>query len=211
MRIELANAATIASQLDPDTLHVWQLDYEPRAGRAPLLGLLAAYLGRPAASLVLVEGEHGRPRLHPALGGALDFNWSHSGRRALVVLGVGAQPGIDIERRRPRPRALQIAQRHFHPAEVRWLASLEPAARSDAFLSLWTAKEATLKALGRGIAFGLHRLQINAAAGPLDLRWIDGDEARAWQLHRLAVDDGYVAALAWRGPPRRVLCWDLPG
>ena len=63
------------------------------------------------------------------------------------------------------------------------LAALPAAERSTAFLELWTAKEAVLKATGRGIAFGLHRLQVTRE--PPRLTWLDGDDANAWQLQRL--------------------------
>lgn len=209
MRVPLTDVPAIVTELGDDTLHVWQLDYDIRRGRAPLLALLGAYLGRPAEALALVEGEHGRPRLSDTLAGGLDFNWSHSGECALVVLGRHVVPGIDVERRRARPRALEIARRYFHPAEADWLASLPPEAQADAFLSLWTAKEATLKALGRGIAFGLHRLRIGLASGQTELLWLDDDEAQAWQLQSLALDGSYLAALAWRGMPRKVQCRGL--
>ena len=209
MHISLADVPAIAAQLDHQTLHVWQLDHDPRRGRAPLLGLLGAYLDRPAHTLELVEGEHGRPRLAHALAGDLDFNWSHSGERAMVVLGRGVSPGIDLERRRARPRALELARRYFDPSEADWLASLAPADREESFLSLWTAKEAVLKALGRGIAFGLHRLRIGLASGTPQLLSLHGDDARAWQLRSLAPDGPYVGALAWRGPARSIECRGL--
>lgn len=201
MRIPLTDVPAIASQLDESTLHVWRLDYDRRRGRAPLLALLAAYLQQPVEALALTEGEHGRPRLPDAIAGGLDFNWSHSGGGALVVLGRGIAPGVDVECRRDRPRALDIARRYFHPAEAAWLESLPSTAQGDAFLSLWTAKEAMLKALGRGIAFGLHRLWIELGSGAPELSWLDEDDARAWQLRALALDEAHVAALAWRGPP----------
>lgn len=204
MHVSLTDVAALASHLDDSTLHVWRLDYDRGQGRAPLLALLAAYLHRPVEALALIESEHGRPRLPGPADGGLDFNWSHSGGSAVVVLGRGVAPGVDLERRRDRPRALEIAQRYFHPAEAAWLASVPSAAQGDAFLSLWTAKEAMLKAQGRGIAFGLHRLQIELASGAPQLLWLDGDDASAWQLRALTLDGGHVAALAWRGPPRTI-------
>jgi 4'-phosphopantetheinyl transferase len=209
MRIPLTDVPAIAPHLENTTLHVWQLDYDPRHGRAPLLALLGAYLQRPVEILELVEGEHGRPVLPRAVAGDLDFNWSHSGQRAVVVLGRSVVPGVDVERRRARPRASEIAQRYFHPDEAGWLASLSADVQGDAFLSLWTAKEAVLKALGRGLAFGLHRLRIGLTSHVPELLWLEGDDARAWQLHALALDDEHVAALAWRGPPRRIQYWGL--
>lgn len=204
MPIPLTDVPAIAAGLGEGDLHVWRLQHDPSQGRAPLRALLAGYLGLGADAVGLVEGAHGRPQLSPAQAGTLDFNWSHSSDCALVALARGVVPGIDLERRRARPRALEIARRYFTPDEAERLAQLPPVQRDEAFLALWTAKEAVLKAIGRGLAFGLHRLQIDFESGEPRLRRLDGDEAQAWQLHALDIGPGHLATLAWRGSPRRI-------
>src|SRR5690242_1625922 len=139
MPIPSTDVPAVAAQLDDETLHVWRLPYDPRRGRAPLLALLASYLGVPIDNVRLVPGAHGRPQLSPAQA-ELDFNWSHSGNCALVALSRHLAPGIDVERYRARPRALEIAQRYFHPSEVAWLATRPAEQRTEAFFTLWTAK-----------------------------------------------------------------------
>ncbi|KRF01169.1 4-phosphopantetheinyl transferase [Frateuria sp. Soil773] len=201
--------AKVAERLRDDEVHVWQLPYDHRQGRAPLRAMLAAYLGLPAGAVALRENAYGRPSLDDAQARSLGFNWSHSGDRALIALARGLAPGIDLERLRERPRALAIAQRYFDAAEAERLAALAPDLRSHAFLELWTAKEAVLKALGRGLAFGLHRLSIAGGDEPLQLRRLDGEDAAGWQLQRLHPDAEHVAAVAWRGEARPVRCWTL--
>jgi 4'-phosphopantetheinyl transferase len=197
----LANAA---EHLRDDEIHVWQLDYRPQHGRGPLRTVLSAYLGINADRVALIDGEYGRPALADVHDPSLGFNWSHSGEHALIAIGRRITPGIDLERRRARPRALEIAERYFSADETAALAALPAAARDAAFLELWTAKEAVLKALGRGLAFGLDRLSIASTADRLTLQRLEGDAVDAWQLQRLAVDAALVAALAWRGDARRV-------
>lgn len=209
MPIPPSDIPAIATELDDDALHVWRLPYDRGRGRAPLLGLLGGYLGVPADAVRLVAGPHGRPQLATAPGQTLDFNWSHSGDCALVALGHRIAPGIDVERRRARPRALELAQRYFDPAESAWLAEQPAERRDEAFLALWTAKEAVLKALGRGLAFGLHRLAIDFGSGAPRLQRLEHDDAGAWQLRELAIDQGHVASLAWRGAERHVHRWVL--
>ena len=82
---------------------------------------------------------------------------------------------------------------------------MAPARVSDAFLRLWTAKEAVLKALGEGIRFGLDRVVFR----------LDGDDTHPavfdpaagpiadWRLLRHDDAAGFVC-LAWRGRPRRI-------
>jgi 4'-phosphopantetheinyl transferase len=200
--------AEIAQHLRDDEIHVWRLGYRRELGRAPLRALLAAYLGQPPEALTLIDGEFGRPAL-AAPHDALAFNWSHSGDRALLAIARGIAPGIDIERHSARPRALEIAQRYFCADEADALAMLDAAQQPAAFMELWTAKEAVLKALGRGIAFGLDRLRFAIPPATLGLLWLDGDDITQWQLQRLDVGPECVAALAWRGAPRRIRSWTL--
>jgi Phosphopantetheinyl transferase len=195
----------LAEALHEDEIHVWQLHYRPATRRRPLLELLATYLAVDAHDVCLYEDIHGKPALGAAHAGELQFNWSHSGSCAVVALGRHLELGIDVEQRRPRPRALEIAKRYFTAAETSSLAALPVGERDEAFLQLWTAKEAVLKALGRGIAFGLHRLDIARVDGRLSLLQLDGHDADAWQLQPLSLPDpSLVAALAWQGAPRTI-------
>jgi len=196
--------ANLAERLGDDEMHVWQLDYRRDLRREPLRRVLAAYLATTPADVRLVSDPHGRPRLHAAHGSTLDFNWTHSGDRALIALAHGAAPGVDVERVRPRPNALEIARRFFSADEVAALEALPEPLRGQAFLDVWTAKEALLKAHGRGLAFGLDRLSVARDGAALQLRRFDGHDVRAWQLHRLSLGPALVGALAWQGGPRRI-------
>lgn len=201
--------AELAEGLRDDEIHVWQVDYQPMQGRTVLRRVLAAYLGVHADEVALIEGEYGRPWLAPPLPLSLGFNWSHSGHYALIAIGRHIIPGIDLERRRARPRALEIAQRYFTPEETASLAELPIERRHELFLVLWTAKEAVLKAVGRGLGFGLDRLNIVSNCGKIALQRLDGDDVSQWQLHALTSQPGLVGALAWRGEPRRVRLGEL--
>ena len=178
---------------------------------------LASRPDAPAAALPLHRDAHGRPRFADATGAATadaDAGWSHSGDGLLIAFGQGVVLGVDMEFERPRPKALEIARRHFAPVEIEWLESQSaPAAarpqaggagalapRDIAFLRLWCAKESVLTAHGRGLAFGLDRLAFAERGGALVL--VDADPAlgdpATWSLHEFVPHPGYRAALAWR-------------
>lgn len=194
-----------AHSLGAQDIHVWRMDYERSQGHAPFRTLLASYLGASPDTLVFGHGTHGRPflaRPHSSL----DFNWSHSGSLAVIAVARNLpRLGVDFERHRARPRALPLAQRFFDPDEYARLCALLPEQQEDAFLRLWTTKEAVLKAIGRGIGFGLNRVTFNVDetsvtpedfapdAGPTDL----------WHLQRIDDTQGY-ACLAWRDDNRHV-------
>ena len=203
------DVAGIAAGLGNDQIHVWQLRYDKAKRREPLCALLGTYLGVPRETITLVDGEYGRPELAEPLPHALLFNWSHSGDMALIAIARSVVPGIDLERRRPRAHAMQLAQRFFHPEEAAALAALPISEQEPAFLQLWTGKEAVLKAMGRGIAFGLDRLRLAVTPASPRLIWLDGDDAAQWQLHALPAGTGHVASVAWRGPGRVAGQWTL--
>ncbi|PTR32713.1 4'-phosphopantetheinyl transferase [Luteibacter sp. OK325] len=192
--------------LADDEIHVWQTRWTSGQGELPFMSLLAAYAGPDAPAVA--RGEHGKPHF-PAPFGELGFNWSHSGDRALFAVGRGSEGfelGVDIERVRPRPRALELATRFFAPDETAMLARLPAGRLLNGFLRLWTAKEAVLKANGSGLSYGLHRVSFalgDAAVTPVAF---EGEiaPASAWCVEALAMDDAWVAAVAWRGCERTI-------
>lgn len=156
----------------------------------------------PPAAPALYRDPYGRPRWPD--GFAHDVSWSHSGGGLLMALGTGVRLGCDLEWLRPRPRTQELARRFFHPREADRLDRLPDAEREHAFVRLWCAKEAVLKAHGRGLAFGLHLLEFAPDAhGGLAL--IDCDPALGrpadWTLHAFAPAPGYLATLAWSPRP----------
>jgi len=163
---------------------------------------LSGQLAVPEDALALWRDAHGRPHLGEAHAGR-DANWSHSGERLLVALARGARIGADIEWLRPRPSAMTLARRFFTPREAAQLAELPHDTAERWFVRLWCAKEAVLKAHGRGIAFGLERLEFTLDGEGWTLHACDpalgapGD----WTLHAFAPAPDYLATLAWRPLP----------
>lgn len=202
-----------ARQLDAGSVHLWRLPHARVQQRAPLRRLLAAYLDLPEATVELTEDARGKPALAPGLarhGGdrRLDFNWSHSGDFALVALALDLAVGVDVERHASNPRALDIARRFFDRSEAESLARLSGDARDHAFLKLWCAKEAVLKAAGEGLSFGLSRLVFrDHGGGDWRLARVDAPlgEAPAWWHAGFEAAPGYHGALAWRGAPRSIV------
>lgn len=193
--------------LADDDIHVWHTPWPGGTGEAHFAALVAAYAGPDAPDVI--RGDQGKPRLPPPLDG-LGFSWSHSGDVAVLAIGrgpAGFLVGVDVETVRPRARALELARRFFAAGEAAWLETLAEDRRVAGFLALWTAKEAVLKAHGGGLSYGLHRaaftISDNGQALPLAF---DGNlgPAEAWQVRPLALGEGRLGAVAWRGDKRRV-------
>jgi 4'-phosphopantetheinyl transferase len=90
----------------------------------------------------------------------LNLSFSSSGTTAIACASKSHAVGIDIERSRKVVNVIALARRYFTPEEAETLANLPDAEQSLAFLHYWTAKEAGLKALGKGIIFGLNTFTI---------------------------------------------------
>jgi 4'-phosphopantetheinyl transferase len=168
--------------------------------------ILADYCDVDAAALTFVRNRHGKPHLAPPTRGSnLQFSVSHSGDCCMLALRRDHAVGIDVEQVRDMPRALDVAQGYFTPAESRLLAALQGTARRDAFLALWTLKEAAVKALGVDLATHLGRVEFDLDPGgtPRLVAW-DGDRsiARNWSALHLDAAPGYVAAVASVHPIR---------
>ena len=181
-------------------VRLWLLPHARHQRGEPVIRpVLAAALDCAADDLPLVRDALGRPQLATPFE-RYDTNWSHSGEALLLALGESMELGVDIEQLRPRPRARELAQRFFHPDEVAWLDTQADDARVLCFVRLWCAKEAVLKAHGKGVSFGLEKLVFVEDGASLRLAACDPalGAPTDWTLHEWTPLDGYRAAVAWR-------------
>ena len=179
---------------------VWLRAHPPRTrGEPTARQVLAEAMAQPADTLPIQRDARGKPHFAAPFAGQA-ISWSHSGEVLLVALGPARDLGVDVERHRERPRMMEIAQRFFHPSELDWLRARDDDTRTDAFVRLWCAKEALLKAHGHGVSFGLEKLVFGEREDGLQL--IDCDPALGspaeWRLHEWEPLPGYRGALAWR-------------
>lgn len=140
--------------------HVWLLrGATDRAARHLFLRRLAATtLGCALDEIALAADGRGQPRLDAPV--PLHVSLSH--RPGLTLLGLAPFAiGVDVEL--IGTGGLDVARDHFSPAEARWLDGVS---QPDAFVRLWTAKEAVLKATGQGIALGLAQPDLSPLLEP---------------------------------------------
>jgi 4'-phosphopantetheinyl transferase len=168
--------------------------------------ILASYGDADAAALVFARNRFGKPYLESwANGPNLQFSVSHSGDYCLLAVRRDHPIGIDVEKVRDLPQAIDIAQTYFAPRERRALAALRGTARQEGFFVLWTHKEAAVKGLGISLAANLGRAEFDFdRAGGLRFVGWDGDQsvAQSWSILRLDPAPGYVAAVASAHPIR---------
>jgi 4'-phosphopantetheinyl transferase len=172
--------------------------------------ILSGYSNAGAATLTFARNRNGKPCLVPqANASKLEFSLSHSNDCCMVAVRLDQPVGIDVEKIRDLPRAIDIAQSYFAPAESRALRGLQGNAQRDAFFALWTHKEATVKALGISLSANLARVEFDLdPVGRPRLSAGDGDQAvaQSWSVLGLAPAPGYVAALATAHPIGSIVC-----
>lgn len=178
--------------------------------RAWLRRLLGVYLDRAPATIEFKLIANDKPVL--ALSGVatdLEFNLSHSDDIALCAVSRGAALGVDVERRRAIKDALEIGARHFGPREFAWVrdgAEHELLAR---FFTVWTRKEAFIKATGEGLSRALESFDVVPhASGPVAVRELAG-VFDAWYVQSFSLAEDVAAALCSRHPQPR-LVWPSP-
>jgi len=172
-------------------------------GRGLLRTLLGGYLGEEPARIGFAYGPHGKPALATAgRERSLEFNLSHSGNLAIYAFSWGRRLGIDLERVRPMPDEDRFADRFFSARESALVRSLAGDGKLAAFFTIWTCKEAVLKADGDGLAKPINETEVSLSEGePVRLVSVDGDQEQAahWRLETFAPAPGYQAALAVEG------------
>ncbi len=181
MLFETASLPFRDLQLGDNEVHLWLLDTAllPLPGiddqtqvdtskrfvrRFYLRLLLAAYLGRPAHLVKLAKTPSGKPYIGEWNGGSrppLYFSLSHHAGKLLIAVCRWFPVGVDLESEtRPLRQPMKLAKRYFHPAEYEYLHSLPKEKLHDHWLTIWTCKEAVVKATGGGIVSGLDRFVV---------------------------------------------------
>jgi 4'-phosphopantetheinyl transferase len=157
--------------------------------------LLGRYLDSDPVLFVIDEEEFGKPILRRR---EIEFNASHSGDLVALAFASETAVGVDVERRRELTDTLALARRYFSPAEVVIVESATD--ENDAFFAIWTAKEAIVKASGKGIGTGdLHGFTV-PFRDPQLRPVIDGWSVAALDPNR----HGYYAAVAARDGERQI-------
>jgi 4'-phosphopantetheinyl transferase len=147
--------------------------------------ILSRYLKMEPAQIELVCEERGKPRLAGAPETLpLHFNLSHSRHLALLAICRACPVGVDVEKIRPMPEMDEIAANFFSAQErAQFAAANGTQEKLEAFFTVWTRKEAFLKATGEGIA--------------MQLGQIDCSQPRPdWSMVPLAPAPGFLGAVA---------------
>ena len=167
--------------------------------RAALRAVLCVRLGCANHALSFRESEHGKPiAFVSGVPAPVHFSVSHSGGHGLLAVAREGRIGVDVEERVPRRDIDALMAAVLTPDERSELAARSGPHRAAAFLTLWTIKEALLKALGTGLRLDVAGFEVPP---PMRRGAVTGEfrfphlPAVAWRVENLG-DERFAAALA---------------
>lgn len=154
--------------LDTDERQRWErfvFDADRRLyahAHALLRRTLSRYRGQAPRSWRFAAGPWGRPEIAGDDGDGLRFNLTHCRGLAVVAVTRGRTVGVDAEAI-DRPLDWDgVAGYAFGPAERQELDSVPESRRPALFFTLWTLKEAYVKARGLGLSLPLGDFRVQA-------------------------------------------------
>lgn len=232
-------AANVRARLDSETVHLWHIDLRAApagadpykslsadertraarfhhdrdrtrftVARARLRLILGAYLGRRPTDIQFYYSAFGKPALADERNG-LRFNLSHSEDHCLIALARGRDVGVDIEAVTRSVEIMPLAARFFSPTESDALSRLPADRRRQGFFTIWTQKEAFVKAKGDGLSRALDSFDVSPVAhraGSLVTR-PDPAEAARYTLIQLDPAPGFAGAVTIEGSCGRMDFW----
>jgi 4'-phosphopantetheinyl transferase len=173
------------------------------AARAALRQILGGYTGIAPRAVCLTAGAWGKPALAGET--SLCFSLAHAANRAALAVSRAREVGIDLEPVDPTLDLPALLAAACTPAEAARIGALADERRGEAFLTLWTLKEAYLKATGTGLTREPRSFSVSLSP---DHRAVVHDPfagagadagAREWSVRILDAGAGWVAALAVAG------------
>jgi len=168
--------------LAQNEIHLW-LTHQPLNTRAFIRDVLSQYIDKPPQHISLHNNIHGKPQLKDRRH-KIRFNASNSHGLTVCAVSCGLMLGVDIEYLPRRNRIDEIAERYYHPDELKQLNAIgDETLRRRLFFEFWIRKEAYIKAIGKTIgtvsldALPFTATDGNIAAGFLLPGW------QQWHFH----------------------------
>ncbi|HEY0706111.1 MAG TPA: 4'-phosphopantetheinyl transferase superfamily protein [Polyangia bacterium] len=144
-------------------------------------------------------GPYGRPYIAgPAGAPALNFSVTCTGHYAFVLVTTGPYAAIDAERFRRIDNVTRIARSYYAPAEAAAVGLAAKDERNELFFTLWSLKEAYLKARGYGTMVPLPGATFTVEGAAIDFELDDSmeDDAGRWDFQLLHPTPDTVVTVA---------------
>jgi 4'-phosphopantetheinyl transferase len=172
------------------------------AARGILRYLLSVYLHRSPAEIQLDSSPFGKPTVIFPSQAKLRFNLSRRKKLGLYAFTYNENVGVDLENIQNDFSFEEVSRHCFTRSENAAINELPIAQRIAAFFTLWTLKEAYVKASGEGLSLPLNEVEILISKGkPKIFLCLEENPNRnkEWSLLSLVPNEGFIGALVFEG------------
>ncbi len=177
--------------------------------RSNLKRILSCYLSISPQEINFQYNAYGKPQLLDNINTIdLQFNISHSEEIAIYGITCHNLIGVDVEYIRPMPEAENLAKRFFSRKEFEQISRLSSPEKTREFFRFWTAKEAYLKAIGKGISGGLEKVELSTHEPRVFINLPESNTI-TYSLFYLTPDDNYLAAIAFEDNQQTHQYWQI--
>jgi len=183
---------------------------------------LSHYYPLPPQAWRFTANAQGKPAIDPVIDPdcKMKFNLSNSPELVVCLISDGAEVGVDVESFARAGRILELAPEVLSALERAGLdrlpeiASRPGADRPGRALSLWTLKEAYIKARGQGLALPLDKISFLFGGDEgvrLELDPELEDDSARWQFCLLDHAGHRIAAMTERRAADELEMWEVRG
>lgn len=177
--------------------------------RSSLKRILSLYLAINPQEIEFHYNDYGKPHLLEKINRInLQFNISHSENIAIYGINCRNLIGVDVEYIRPISDAENLAKRFFSQKEYEYIGKLPSEEKNREFFKFWTAKEAYLKAIGKGISGGLEKVEISTE-DPVKFITLPDCHNINYNLSYLTPHQNYLGAIAIQDNHKIAHYWQL--
>jgi 4'-phosphopantetheinyl transferase len=154
--------------------------------------ILGRYLKCDPTDICFKNNTYGKPSIaYPHT--SIQFNISTSSNRFVAAFCLHHKIGVDIELIRHIENINQLTTNYYTINEAAWIYSHPESMLEKLFFSIWTQKEAIVKAIGKGLSLEFNTFDI-LSASPI---FFEDDQ---WNIISLAIFDDCATAIAINSP-----------
>lgn len=150
------------------------------------------------------KNSYGKPFIKNSLTRELKFNLSHTEKQIVLAITLNKEIGTDVENLQRSNNTNEIAKHFFSPTEIMQLSTLPSEKQRNRFFSLWTLKEAYIKACGDGLSIPLNHLSYDFCEKEsvnLTFNSKINDQADFWQFWQICPNNHCIVSVAIKSDP----------
>lgn len=168
--------------------------------------ILAKYLNIDPKHIIFSQNSFGKLNLENK---KLKFNLSHTKELLLIGVSFDTELGVDIEKIREISVYQDIVRRFFSDNEIKSFFLQPESKYQESFFTIWTRKEAFIKAVGRGLNIPLNSFDVSVTekAELLDVR-LDDQKKESWKLYNIPTKKNHKASLVTQNKNFELVFYD---